>query len=223
MESKHRKEALTNMKNYFAALSATALISVAPFAVAASSTDLTVTGVITPQACTPSLSNGGIIDNGKISAKDLNLDTNTRVGVHPMQLSVTCSAPMAVALYGIDNQASSTLADNYFGLGFTDKGEKIGIFRADIKSAMADGSTLTPIRAYDISGTRPDWVRIEVLGKDQYTSAGTSAPGGRYIPSPVENLTMDLEVVTYIAPANSLTLTDEIKMDGSATFELTYL
>lgn len=61
------------MKNYFAALSATALISVAPFAVAASSTDLTVTGVITPQACTPSLSNGGIIDNGKISAKDLNL------------------------------------------------------------------------------------------------------------------------------------------------------
>ena len=61
------------------------------------------------------------------------------------------------------------------------------------------------------------------MGKGEYTSVGTGAPGGRYIPSPVENLTMELDVDTYIAPANSLTLTDEIKIDGSATFELTYL
>ena len=211
------------MKKYLAALSASALISVAPAALAASSADLTVTGLITPQACTPSLSNGGVIDNGKISAKDLNPDTNTLVGTHPLQLSVTCSAPIAIALYGIDNKASSSLADNYFGLGFTDTGEKIGIFGARIISATADGSTIKPIRSTDISAPRPWWEPAHLMGKGEYTSVGTGVPGGRHIPSPVQNLTMDLDVDTYIAPANSLTLTDEVKIDGSATFELTYL
>ncbi|WP_256590845.1 MULTISPECIES: DUF1120 domain-containing protein [unclassified Pseudomonas] len=67
------------MKKYLAALSATALIGVAPFAMAASSVDLTVTGTITPAACMPSISNGGAIDLGKISAKDLNPTTYTLI------------------------------------------------------------------------------------------------------------------------------------------------
>ena len=65
------------IKKYFAALSATALIGVAPYALAASSTDLTVTGIITPNACTPTLSGGGIVDHGKFSAKDLNAGHET--------------------------------------------------------------------------------------------------------------------------------------------------
>ncbi|WP_330220783.1 DUF1120 domain-containing protein [Pseudomonas frederiksbergensis] len=65
------------MKKCFAALSTTALISLAPYALAASSTDLTVTGTITPSACTPSLSGNGVVDYGKISARDLNQDTST--------------------------------------------------------------------------------------------------------------------------------------------------
>jgi hypothetical protein len=45
------------MKKYLAALSATALIGIAPYALAAPSTDLTVIGTITPNACTPTVSN----------------------------------------------------------------------------------------------------------------------------------------------------------------------
>ena len=47
------------------------LIACAPMAFAASSADLSVTGLITPSACTPSLSDGGIVDHGKLTVKDL--------------------------------------------------------------------------------------------------------------------------------------------------------
>jgi hypothetical protein len=39
----------------------------------------------------------------------------------------------------------------------------------------------------------------------------------------VKDLTMDFEVNTNIARADSLTLTDEVVMDGAVTFEMTYL
>ena len=51
---------------------ATLLCSATGNALAASSTDLTVKGLITPSACTPALSNAGAVDFGKLSAKDLN-------------------------------------------------------------------------------------------------------------------------------------------------------
>jgi type 1 fimbria pilin len=211
------------MKKYLAALSATALIGVAPYALAGPSADLRVTGLITPVACTPSLSDGGVIDIGKVPAKNLNMDTVTLVDSRPMQLSVSCTAPIGVALLGIDNNASSALYDNYYGLGFTDDGQKIGMFRPNIKSAQADGQALTPIHSTDIDGPKKSWQLTSYLGKNELTSAGTPRGSSSYTPALVENLTMELEVVTYIAPGKSLTLTEDIKMNGSATFELTYL
>ena len=61
------------MKLTLKALATALLISASAAAMAASSVDLSVKGVITPNACTPSLSGGGVVDYGKISAKDLNL------------------------------------------------------------------------------------------------------------------------------------------------------
>lgn len=49
---------------------ATVLMAGTPGAFAASATDLSVTGVITPSSCVPSLSSGGIVDHGKLTVKD---------------------------------------------------------------------------------------------------------------------------------------------------------
>ncbi|PNA52870.1 hypothetical protein C1Y14_34105, partial [Pseudomonas sp. MPR-R5B] len=59
------------MKKPLAALATLVMLATSGAAVAASSVDLTVTGLITPTACTPSLSANGVVDHGKISAKDL--------------------------------------------------------------------------------------------------------------------------------------------------------
>ncbi|SEC39460.1 Protein of unknown function [Pseudomonas mohnii] len=205
------------MKQYFIALSTAALVSVAPFALA-SSTDLTVTGVITPAACTPTLSNGGVVDNGKISAKDLDQVRETLVGTHPLQLSVSCDGPTQFALKPVDHQAGTAALTSWFGLGLTSAGEKLGWVRVNVKNAVADGVAAQAIDSDDVGKT---WKATWVTSPGYLLSVGSTTDVS--IPLFVKDLTMDFEVNTNIARADSLTLTDEVVMDGAVTFEMTYL
>lgn len=205
------------IKKHFAALSAIALIGVAPYALAASSIDLTVTGLITPKACTPSLSGGGMVDVGKVQVKDLHPTQHTTVGRQPMQLTIACDASTLFALNGIDNKAGTSSSNSYFGLGLTSNNEKIGYFTPLIQSALADGQPVHSVRSIDNGAS---WSRIYQILKDSLTS--TSAVG-TLIPISVKDLTMELMVQTVIARADSLTLTDDVPFDGSATFEMKYL
>lgn len=205
------------MKKYLAALSSTALISVAPFALATSSTDLTVTGVITPQACTPSLSGGGMVDNGKISAKDLNQDKETILPPQTLQMTIACDAPTLFALDSTDNKAG-TSSNGWFGLGLTDAGEKIGFVYLAGQNPIADGNAVRMIESEDdgASWELRNWLIPESL-------SAFAAASGPITPTPIKDLAMDLDVQTYIARADSLTLTDEVTLDGSATIEVKYL
>lgn len=205
------------MKKYLAALSSTALISVAPFALATSSTDLTVTGVITPQACTPSLSGGGMVDNGKISAKDLNQDKDTLLPPQTLQMTIACDAPTLFALDSTDNKAG-TSSNGWFGLGLTDAGEKIGFVYPTGQNPVADGNAVRMIESEDdgASWELRNWLIPESL-------SAFAAASGPITPTTIKDLAMDLDVQTYIARADSLTLTDEVTLDGSATIEVKYL
>lgn len=206
------------MKKYLTALSATALMCAAPYALAASSTDLTVTGTITPSACTPSWSNSGQVDAGKISAKDLSPTNPTLVGSHPLQLAVTCDAATRFALNQIDNKPNTSSGVGRFGLGLTNAGEKLGFFHAVIKNTLADGVAAQAIESEDGGAS---WSRTTVLSPDVVLSAATTTEFNT--PIAMKHLTMDVDVLINIAPANGLTLTDEITLDGSATFEMKYL
>ena len=44
-----------------------------------------------------------------------------------------------------------------------------------------------------------------------------------YLPEPIENASVEIWINTWIARADSLTLTNEVALDGSATLELKYL
>jgi hypothetical protein len=203
------------MKKYFAALTTTALISAAPFALAASSADLTITGLITPVACTPTFPSGGVIDLGKISSGDLNMDRNTLVGSHPLTLTVNCSAPATFAINPIDNNPGTTIGD-WFGLGLTDDGEKLGFFYPKILRASADATAADPIESNDSGAT---WAKATSAQPDYRLSVATI---GATDPIEAQVVTMDLEVETYIARADGLTLDKEVNIDGSATFEIMY-
>jgi hypothetical protein len=205
------------MKKYFIALSTAALFNVAPYALA-SSTDLTVTGVITPGACIPSLSNGGVVDNGKISAKDLNLTSETRVGAHPLKLTVACDAPIQFALDPIDNRAGTGSVAAWFGLGLTDAGEKLGYVAILTSNTFADGVQAQAIESKDNGQT---WDPSNATGPGYLLSVASTTDSST--PLKVKDVTMDFEVRTNIARADSLTLTDEVVMDGAVTFQMTYL
>lgn len=206
------------MKKYFTAITAIALISIAPYALAASSTDLSVTGTITPEACTPSLSNGGVVDHGKISAKDLNPSTATAIGSHPMQLAVNCDAPTTFALTPIDNNPGTASNRDWYGFGLSDAGEKLGFVIAMVSSTLADGQPAQSILSVDNGAT---WYRHHHLRPARLVSAASTTDHST--PIAVENLSFELELTSFIARADSLTLIDEVNFNGSVTFEMKYL
>ncbi|WP_433736996.1 DUF1120 domain-containing protein [Pseudomonas putida] len=206
------------MKKYLAALSATALISVAPFALAASSVDLTVTGTIVPSACTPSFPNGGTIEFGKISVKDLKPTQYTEIGRPRTTLSVACEGPTTFALQAIDNRPNTAMDTPYFGLGLTPAGEKLGHYIPYIFNVLADGQDARSIKSSDQGS---NWVAAPFLAATQYLSV--SAPSAPTIPLTAKDVTMDLEIRTWIGRTDGMTLTDEVNFEGSTTFEMKYL
>lgn len=204
------------MKKYFAALTTTALISAAPFALAASIAELTVKGSITPAACTPALSREGIIDLGKISARDLDTDQNTKVGTHELALTVTCDAATKFAVNPIDNNPNTGFPGT-FGLGKGNKGEELGFFHAKVTTVMDGAIVLDPIESADDGTT---WAKADSAKPGFLLSV---AAIGETDPTNAQNVTIDFEVDSWIVQAGDLDLTDDITIDGSTTFEVKYL
>ncbi|MDQ0650576.1 DUF1120 domain-containing protein [Pseudomonas cedrina] len=196
-----------------------ALLSGAGSAVAASSVDLTVKGLITPSACEPTLSSGGVYDIGKISAKDLNADKSTALPEHTLQLTVTCDAATLMAIEPQDNRAGSSFESDpaTFGLGLINSSEKLGSFAMNLSSMLADGQEVRPIVSTDAGLTWSQSVYLTNAGITSVANTTTIAP------IPVQSLTSNLTLSPIIAPATSLTLTNEVAIDGSVTLTVKYL
>ncbi|ONH55211.1 Protein of unknown function [Pseudomonas cedrina] len=205
----------TALKTLMSAL----MLTSAGTAMAASSVDLSVRGLITPSACEPTLSSGGVYDIGKISAKDLNADDFTNLGEHILQLTVTCDAATLMAIEPKDNRAGSSSddANTRFGLGLINGTEKLGFLEMWLSSMLADGIEGRPIGSADGGLT---WARKPSLAHDTITSVADTTT---LAPLPVQLLTADLSLSASIAPANSLTLTNEVAIDGSVTLTVKYL
>lgn len=201
------------------ALFATLLFTGAGSAFAASSVDLTVKGLITPSACEPTLPNGGNFDVGKISAKDLNADRETPLASQSMQLTVTCDAATLMAIEAKDNREGSDYDNNMlmFGLGLINDTEKLGAMELIVRNPVADGVASRPIASSDNGLT---WFPEHNLMRSTILSVANATTDA---PIPVQVLTSDLEMRPYIAPANGLTLTEEVQIDGSVTLTVKYL
>lgn len=205
------------IKKYFAALSATALIGIAPYALAASSTDLTVTGVITPNACTPTLAGGGIVDYGKRSAKDLRPDQATSLGWETLQLTVNCDAATEFRLLPTDNKSGTSYDGSDFGLGFINVDQKLGSFIVRIQDPIADGVAVQPLVSTTNGNT---WFASRLMEPNLLSAFG--AVGGAATPIAIKDLQTNLRVLARIARADSLDLTNDVLLDGSVTLTIDY-
>lgn len=185
---------------------------------AASTVDLTVKGLIVPSACTPSLTRGGVIDHGKISAKDLRPDNPTHIGKNVMTIAVVCDGATSFALNAIDNRADSAIMASLFGLGFINGTQKLGWFDLMLQNAVADGVQVDTIASGDGGNT---WYKEKFWDPGLYMSVATTDDTTQ--PVPVKELVMEMEVSTSIARTDSLDLSNEVTLDGSATLEVKYL
>ncbi|MGY2374239.1 DUF1120 domain-containing protein [Pseudomonas sp. SDO524_S393] len=207
------------MSNSLKTLIAGLMFAASSTGFAASSVDLTVRGTITPSACSPSLGNSGSFDVGKVSAKDLKPDRPTNLGDFVTPFTLTCEAPTLIAIAAKDNRAGSHYSGepSYFGLGLINGNEKLGGMSLLLDKVIADG---VPRRGTDSLDGGTSWTYHDALGPNRITSFSDNAT---FAPIPVQSVTAEMMVTVTIAPANSLTLTEEVPIDGSGTLTMFYL
>jgi hypothetical protein len=191
----------------------------APTVLAASTVDLAVKGLITPIACTPSLSSNNV-DYGKLSAKDLKPTSDTYLPLTVLKLIVSCDAKTRLAIRALDNRLGSAPDgwDDDFGLGLINAGtQKVGGYQLKLLNPTADSNPGQAIRSF--TGV-DDWARDSIWLPSYYMSVGD---GTTDQPTELQVLTADLRIAPAIVRADSLDLSNEVAIDGSATLEVKYL
>lgn len=186
-------------------------------AFAASSADLTVKGRITPSACTLDLT--GVVDYGKISAKDLNQDKRTRLELKTLPLAISYEAPTLFAINPVDNRPESAGRSSY-GLGLINGTEKLGDYSLGMRNPIAE----IPSQMLNFVDGKWRWIdHSDAIAPNTLIAFGDFQADVGYLPQPLQNVAVEILLYAYIAAANTLTLTDEVAIDGSTTLELKYL
>ncbi|MBI6553116.1 DUF1120 domain-containing protein [Pseudomonas veronii] len=206
------------MDKYFPALLASLLLANVPSALASSQAELSVSGVITPKACTPGLAEGGTIDHGKVTVRDLNQDRDTLLPRNTLHLNVRCEGSTLFAMTTIDNRHGTSVIPNHHGLGTTPNDEKLGSVSLSLSNPMADTMAVRTIVSLD-GGTT--WTPGTQLG--HLNLLAVAAMDNPTQPMAVTIFEADIVLYTRIARADGLTLTDEVLVDGHATLEMKYL
>lgn len=195
---------------------------------AASTADLAVTGLITPMACTPLLSSGGLVDFGKISRNDLNLTNGTRLPHKYLTLTVNCNAPGRFALRMRDNRDGTAHVNSeiFYGLGLDTSGNKIGVYSVsfDPKQTVVDGLAVVYGTESTTGGLAWRTANLNPIDVGSRSLLGfTDVVGSTAGPSAIQTLTSTLKLEATINARQNLDLSVETPMDGSATLEVVYL
>ncbi|CAM3260695.1 MULTISPECIES: DUF1120 domain-containing protein [Pseudomonas] len=215
------------MNKYCLAFSALLLCSALP-ALAASTVDLSVRGKITPTACTPLLSSGGLIDYGKISQQDLNLDRGTRLPVKQLQVSIDCNAPSRFALRMRDNRDGTATVNSeiYYGLGLDNSGNRLGLYSMtfDPRHTLVDSTATVYGTESTTGGTAWRTANLNPIdiGANSYLGF-TDTQGSVAGPSAIQELISTVKVEAVINARQNLDLSSDTLLDGSATLEVLYL
>ncbi|UVL57770.1 DUF1120 domain-containing protein [Pseudomonas sp. B21-035] len=207
-------------------LSLAVLMTLATANAMAATTDLTVTGTITPAACTPTLSNGGLVEYGSLSLTELEeTSIGYKLPAKSLNLSIECSAPATFALITNDNRRDSSPANAWlFGLG-NHLDQAIGYFgmTMDHENTIVDGAPGTHLASEDAGNT---WTNImdgilQDAGRAPDYRAAFSSTGSSVGPAPASSVNVIMDIRGSIN--KGLTLNGAMELDGSATIEVVYL
>lgn len=191
--------------------------------------ELTLRAHFAPAACTPTLSNGGVVDLGKLAAKDLHPERNTPLPPKPLLLTVGCDAPTHFALRMQDNRqgsATGAVDESAYGLDMDARQQKIGRYHLSLNPADVSVDSLAQVYRTDSSTAGQAWSSASAqpiaLGTQRYLGF-TDSPGSRSGPVAIQHLSAPLHLNAFIAPLQDLDLRSEVLLNGSGTLEVIYL
>lgn len=197
-------------------------------AFAASITDLTVRGLITPTACTPGLSSSGLVDYGKISQQDLKPDRGTRLPIKQLLVTVNCEGLSRFALRMRDNRdgTANVNSEIYYGLGLDGSGNRIGVYSLSFDPKLTDVDALPVVYGTESTTGGLGWRTANTnpidIGARSYLGF-TDTEGSTAGPTAIRNLSSTVNIQTVISAKQNLDLSRDVLIDGSATMEVIYL
>ncbi|MCW8275291.1 DUF1120 domain-containing protein [Pseudomonas sp. PCH199] len=192
------------------------------------SKEATLRARFAPAACEPVLSNGGVVDFGKLSKNDLSADKSTRLPPKSLMLRIGCDAPTAFALIMHDNRSGSATVNSeiYYGLGTDSRNNKIGLYSLNVDPVNTSADSFARLYRTDSTTGGVAWSTASAspiaIGQNSYLSF-TDTPGSSAGPVMIQNLNTSVTVDAVIAPTNSLDLSTAIDLDGAGTIEIIYL
>ncbi|WP_130903381.1 MULTISPECIES: hypothetical protein [unclassified Pseudomonas] len=195
-------------------------------ALAATTTGLSVTGIIDPPSCDVSMVGSDFSYGTSIL---LNPTGNTALGVSaPQTLNITCAGLVLVGIRGTDNRAGTNVTSinpNAYGLGLDGGNNKIGDYTLNYSNVSLNGGTGFMVWSTD-GGTT--WAGGNGGGTintyaAQAITYGLKATSGAGQPVPMTSASFNLAVTPTIAPKSTLDASNTIQLDGSATIALVYL
>ena len=215
-------------------------------AFAADSVDIDVSVTTDAAACTPTLSNNGVVDFGKRSASALSSNHFTQWGSRDITLNIVCEASTAIAItardtrtdsvrYGKDDKGNTgpdfqaqgyiSSPERLFGLGKTPEGKSIGSYAIviDEDNVQAhDAGTPVMVSMVTANNTEGPWSLISPAAlpstMDSYL---TFSRKNSATVQPVTTVLIPLRISASLA--NGLASGNTINLDGLATISLIYL
>ncbi|MHA1064577.1 DUF1120 domain-containing protein [Enterobacter ludwigii] len=210
---------------------------------AANTAVMKVQGKLTNASCTPTMSNGGAVDYGKISMGSLSATEDNQLGQRDITMTITCNSATKVGWTMSDNRKDS-LADGHYievddsavdgsstfspqytsGLGFTKEGQKIGGWAVytNLPYVTVDGAPADAITAGGTNLTKWNKNTTGRLVLDDYETMSVAKPG-ELVPMAFTEAVFPMKVSMAIRNTNRLSITEDTELDGQATITLKYL
>lgn len=225
-------------------LATSVALALSTSAYADSTAVLKLTGTLTNAACTPSLSNGGVADYGRIMLSDLSATDTNQLGNKDITFSISCTSPTKVAWTIVDDRADSMQTgitinnvgwsnstswsdSNHFGVGKTAGGVNLGVYAISINSSAvtADGLIEQGLRGWS-SSQGLEWTYMsrsnELVRSSEYMyTVATNEDSLK--PMAFTNAVYPLRVSLAIQGTDALAITDDTNIDGQATISLVYI
>lgn len=210
----------------------------------AQSVDVSVIGTIKPAACTPVLTDAGVVDYGNISANTLSTTGYTVQPAKNIAMTITCTAPTKIALAAKSMRLNTTpgvttesavgvgtstagvvYGSHVVGLGSTTAGEKIGGYSLLMKDIKLEGSSADLIlsdtdgASWSAGGAQNSMYAVLNPTPRQMSFATT----GSVTPVEFTTMTGNISVQAFINNKTDLNIDHAIKLDGQSSIELIYL
>jgi hypothetical protein len=181
-----------------------------------------------PAACNVNLSNGGLVDFGRMPKNDLNTDKSTPLPPKHLNLQVGCDAPTHFALRMHDNRSGSATVNSeiYYGLDVDGRNNNIGLYSLTLDPGSASADSYARLFRTDSTTGGTAWSTASTnpipLAQNSYLGF-TDLAGSTSGPVAIQNISAAVTVEAVIAPSESLDLSSAIHLDGSGTIEILYL